>query len=54
MIVQYLDFLAGELMVGILELFGSLMIANGVSILGLVVAVSLLCIVIGSVLMRVS
>lgn len=53
MIVQYLDFFVGELMVGILELFDSLMIANGVSVLGLFAGVILLCIVIGAVLMRV-
>lgn len=54
MVVQYLDFMVQELLPDFFSLLGSLMITNGVSWLGLCVAVILLCIVIGSVLMRVS
>lgn len=54
MVVQYLDFIVKELLPDFFQLLGSLMVAPGVSWLGLCVAVILLCIVIGSVLMRVS
>lgn len=54
MIIQYLDYIVGELLPDVFALLNSLMIANGVSWLGLSIAVTLLCIVIGSILMRVS
>lgn len=54
MVVQYMDFIIGELLPGFFQLLNSLMIAEGVSWLGLIIAVTLLCVVIGSVLMRVS
>lgn len=54
MVVQYLDFIVGELLPGFFGLLNSLMVAPGVSWLGLIIAVTLLCIVIGSILMRVS
>lgn len=54
MVVQYLDYIVDELIPGFIKLLGSLMIADGVSWLGLIVAVALFCIVIGSILMRVS
>ena len=54
MISQYLDYLVGELMPKFFQLLDSFMIAPGVSWLGLSIAVILLCILIGSILMRVS
>lgn len=54
MVVEYLDFIVGELLPGFFQLLNSLMIVEGVSWLGLIIAVTLLCIVIGSILMRVS
>ena len=54
MIVKYLDYLIGDMLPDVFRLLNSLMIAEGVSWLGLVIAVTLLCVVIGSVLMRVS
>lgn len=54
MIVQYLDYLIKDLMPKIFGLLDSLVIADGVSWLGLSIAVTLLCFVIGSILMRVS
>lgn len=54
MVIQYLDYLIGDFMPRFFQLLDSLMIADGVSWLGLSIAVTLLCIVIGSILMRVS
>ena len=54
MITQYLDYLIGDLMPKLFQLLDSLMITNGVSWLGLSIAVTLLCILIGSIIMRVS
>lgn len=54
MVVQYLDYIVGELLPDVFGLLNSLMVTNGVSWLGLSIAVTLLCIVIGSILMRVS
>lgn len=54
MIVQYLDYIVGELLPDVFDLLNSLMLTNGVSWLGLSIAVTLLCVVIGSILMRVS
>lgn len=54
MVVQYLDYLIGELMPEVFLLLDSFILAPGVSWLGLSIAVTLLCIVIGSILMRVS
>lgn len=54
MIVKYLDYLIGDMLPDVFRLLNSFMIADGVSWLGLVIAVTLLCVVIGSVLMRVS
>lgn len=54
MIVEYLDFLTAEFLPEFFILLDSLTIADGVSWLGLTVGVSLLCIYIGSILMRVS
>lgn len=54
MIVEYLDYMVSELLPDFFQLLNSLMITSGVSWLGLCIAVILLCIVIGSILMRVS
>lgn len=54
MVVEYLDYLISDLMPRVFLLLDSLMITNGVSWLGLSIAVILLCTVIGSILMRVS
>lgn len=54
MIVDYLDYLVTDMLPDFFQLLNSLMITNGVSWLGLCIAVILLCIVIGSILMRVS
>lgn len=54
MIVEYLDYMIGDMLPDFFQLLNSLMIANGVSWLGLIIAVTLLCVVIGSILMRVS
>lgn len=54
MLVQYLDYLIGDLMPKVFQLLDSLMVAPGVSWLGLSIAIMLLCVVIGSILMRVS
>lgn len=54
MVVDYLDYLIGDLMPKVFQLVDSLILAPGVSWLGLSIAVTLLCIVIGSILMRVS
>lgn len=54
MIVKYLDYAVGTILPDLLVLLDSLMIVEGVSWLGLVVAVILLCIIIGSIVMRVS
>lgn len=54
MIVQYLDYLIGELMPTVFRLLDSFILAPGVSWLGLSIAVTLMCVLIGSILMRVS
>lgn len=54
MVIQYLDYIIGQLLPDVFGLLDSLMVANGVSWLGLCIAVTLLCIIIGSILMRVS
>lgn len=54
MVVNYLDFVVKTIIPDCLVLLDSLTITDGVSWLGLIVAVTLLCIAIGSVLMRVS
>lgn len=54
MLIQYLDYLIGDLMPKVFQLLDSMILSPGVSWLGLSIAVSLLCIVIGSILMRVS
>lgn len=54
MVVEYLSFLLAQLMPKVFQLLDSLMITDGVSWLGLSIAVTLLCTVIGSILMRVS
>ena len=54
MIEQYLTYMIQDLFPRILILLDSLLIADGVSWLGLTIAVTLLCLVIGSILMRVS
>lgn len=53
MIVEYLDYVVVHMLPDVFLLLDSLMIAPGVSWLGLIVAVTLLCIVIGSILMRI-
>ena len=53
MIYDYLMYLVKELLLDFFVLLDSLMIADGVSWLGLSVAVTLLCFFIGSILMRV-
>lgn len=54
MVVKYLDYLIGGFMPRFFMLLDSLLLAPGVSWLGLSIAVTLLCILIGSILMRVS
>lgn len=54
MVTQYLDFIIQDLFPRILLLLDSLLIAEGVTWLGFVVAVTLLCLIIGSILMRVT
>ena len=54
MIVTFLDYMIGDMLPDFFKLLNSLMIADGVSWLGLIIAVTLLCVVIGSILMRVS
>lgn len=54
MVVEYLDYLLTQLLPKVFQLLDSLMITDGVSWLGLSIAVILLCTVIGSILMRVS
>lgn len=53
MVVDYIQYLLQTLMPNIFLLLDSFMIAEGVSWLGLIVAVTLLCYFIGSILMRV-
>lgn len=53
MIVDFLDFFVVELFPALFQFLDSLQIADGVSFLGVLIAVILLCVVIGSVLMRV-
>ena len=53
MVVEYLDYLVFTLLPKVYLMLDSLMIAPGVSWLGLLVAVTLLCIVIGSIIMRI-
>lgn len=54
MVTSYLDYMVEELLPDLWLLLDSLIIADGVSVLGLMVAVTLLCLFIGSILMRVS
>lgn len=54
MIVEYLDLFVFEFLPDFFLYLNSIMIAENVSFLGLIVAVTLLSVVIGSVLMRVS
>lgn len=54
MVTQYLQYLLGTFMPAFFRFWDSLLIAPGVSWLGFSIAVTLLCIVIGSILMRVS
>ena len=53
MVVEYLDYVVGEMLPEFFQLLDSLVIADGVSWLGLLVAVILMCVFIGAVLMRV-
>lgn len=53
MIVEYLDYMVESFMPQMFQFLSSLMVTDGVSWLGLSVCVTLLCIVIGSILMRV-
>ena len=53
-VVQYLDYLVFTLLPSFFNRLASLMIAPVVSFLGLLVAVGVLCIVIGAVIFRVS
>lgn len=53
-VVQYLDYLVFTLLPSFFNRLASLMIAPDVSFLGLLVAVGVLCIVIGAVIFRVS
>ena len=54
MIFDFLDFMVGHMLPDFILLLNSLMIAPGVSWLGFIIAVTLLCVVIGSILLRVS
>lgn len=54
MVVTYLDLFFKEMLPTFIKWLNTLMIADGVSWLGLIVAVTLLSILIGSILMRVS
>lgn len=53
MFVDYLDYITLELLPRFFSWFNSLMIAPGVSVLGLIVAITLMVIVIGAVIARV-
>ena len=53
MIVDFMDYFVFNLLPALFQFLNSLMIANGVSFLGLTVAVILLGVVIGAILMRV-
>ena len=53
MIVQFMDYFVFNLLPSFFQFLNTLMIANGVSFLGLTVAVILLGVVIGAILMRV-
>lgn len=52
-IVQGLNFLVDQLLPAFFVRFDSWMIADNVSVLGFSVAVTVLCVVVGSVIMRV-
>lgn len=53
-VVNYLDYLVFELVPQFFQQLSSMMIAPGVSLLGLILAVIVLVVVIGSVIFRVS
>lgn len=53
MIVSWLEYFIGDLIPDVFGLLNQLMIVDGVSWLGLGIAVTLLCVLIGSLLMRV-
>lgn len=52
-VVSYLDYLVFTVLPALFNRLASYMIAPGVSLLGFLVAVIILCVVIGSVVMRV-
>lgn len=52
-IQNYLSFITSQLIPDLFTLLDSLAVASGVSWLGLVVGITLLCLLIGSVVMRV-
>lgn len=53
MINDYIQYLLGTMLPDFFLVLDSFLIVDGVSILGLIVAVTLLCYFIGSILMRV-
>ena len=52
-VVSYLDYLVFTFLPSLFNLLASYMIAPGVSLLGFLVAVAILCVVIGAVVLRV-
>lgn len=53
MIKSYLDWITGTLLPTFFSYLNSLMIVPGVSLLGLVIAITIICIVVGAILFRV-
>lgn len=53
MIVEYMDYLVFDFLPDLFQFLNSLIIADNVSFLGLIVAITLLAVVIGAILMRV-
>lgn len=52
MIVQYLDYMVTEMLPGFFSLLASLEVGSGVNLLSFIVACILMCIVIGSLILR--
>lgn len=52
MIVQFLDYMVTELLPGFFSLLASLEVGSGVNLLSLILACILMCIVIGSLILR--
>lgn len=53
MIKNYLDWITGTLLPSFFNYLNGLMIVPGVSLLGFIVAIAIICIVVGAILFRV-